>query len=221
MLAIVNPDSNPPAPLTVKGLSMAKGSTRTSFTNRDCEIHPEGVDRIPLAGRFVNPRQRLRTALASEKRFLWIDGEGPIVPYGLHRLEEAREQGVCSSSKVNQIVGRSGFASTRTRIPGAAMAGKIEADHIAGIPEIYFWREPDKAATRLRLASRRVCGRSDTTARYGDAGRWCEGPGELYQRDPASFDKAFDKAIAEATLVKSLVETEAVSLTVTPQRKWR
>lgn len=99
-------------------------------------------------------RHRRRYALKGERKFAWAGTkeDGPIVPYGLSHLEEAR--------KAEMLVLVEGETDVLTLwyhqfpalgIPGAMMVSKLKHAHIKGIRRIYVVKEPDQGGREFVL----------------------------------------------------------------------
>ncbi len=154
-----------------------------------------------LMDSYLAPRQRARTALSAKAGSVWLPGNGSPIPYGLDRIMDAREEGF-----LVLVEGESDcwtlwyHGIPALGIPGADMTGKIQAEHLAGIPEIFYWREPDKGgdtfAAKLPAKLREI----------GFIGQiWemkIEGvkdPNELHKKDPEAFKTRFQEAMRKAT----------------------
>ena len=86
--------SRPRRPITIHDLAADK-KLPVEFL-RQVGLHdcPGGVEiRYRLEDGTPAPRQRIRAALVAKKGSRWDEGSGPIVPYGLDRLQEARSAG--------------------------------------------------------------------------------------------------------------------------------
>ena len=71
-----------------------------------------------------------------------------IVPYGLWRLEEARKAGFLVLVEGESDSWTLWFHHLSCLgLPGADMAGKLEAAHLAGIGRVYVVREPEDGGT--------------------------------------------------------------------------
>jgi putative DNA primase/helicase len=86
-------------------------------------------------------RQRIRLALAGQRRFIWNKADGRPVPYGLWRLEDARKRG---AHDLFLVEGESdaltlwlhGF--TALGVPGSDNCKLLQAPHIAGFLRIFI-----------------------------------------------------------------------------------
>lgn len=204
-----SPVAKPPAPLTVRDLSAAKGIDEPFLRKQGLEDTPEGVViEYRLMDGSPAPRRRIRKALAGEKMWAWLPGEGSPVPYGLDRLLDAREQGflvLVEGESDCWTLWLRGFPTLG--IPGSAMASKIEPEHLDGIPEIYCWREPDKggdtfaAGVVKRLREINYTGKTHEMKVSG-----VKDPSDLYLASPGKFNDVFLKAIAEAVPAEAAVE---------------
>lgn len=195
--------AKPTAPTTMKILSAAKGITQDFLREQGVKDTPDGVlIEYRLMDGSPAPRQRLRTALAAKDGSRWLPGEGSPAPYGLDRLPDAREQGylvLVEGESDCWILWMRGFPALG--IPGAAMAGKIEPEYLAGIQEIYFWREPDRGGDTFaeKIPARlREIGYTGVVKEMKVDG--VKDPADLYLR--GGFDDVFNKALDEAKIVE-------------------
>src|SRR5258708_37081263 len=83
------------ATLTLLDLALEKQLPWQFLFHLGVMEHPNGGLHIPyyLPDGTPAPRSRIRTALTAREGSRWSKGEGRIVPYGLERLEEARQAG--------------------------------------------------------------------------------------------------------------------------------
>ncbi|MFL5667654.1 MAG: AAA family ATPase [Ktedonobacteraceae bacterium] len=182
-----------------------------------------GVMELPSAGLQIPyhlpdgtlaPRYRIRTALAAREGSRWNKGEGKIVPYGLERLEEARQAGylvLVEGESDCWTLWYQGFPALG--LPGAEMAGTLEESALAGIDRLYIVQEPDAAgatlvkALRERLAAWQWQGRA-MVIRLPRA----KDPNELYTQDRKGFHAAFQHALDQAEPL-ALSASQPTSLT--------
>jgi len=146
------------------------------------------------------PRYRIRTASIAKEGSWWNKGPGDITPYGLERLQEARQAGF-----LVLVEGESDCWTLWYQhfpalgLPGAEMANKLQVEHLAGIERLYVVREPDAAGTRFveDIASLLTTWGWQGTASVvslPDA----KDPNELHQRDWKGFRAAFQQALDQA-----------------------
>lgn len=104
-----------------------------------------GVIRIPyfLEDGTVYHRSRIRTAISAGDGSYWDGAEAPLIPYGLHKLQEAR------AAKLLWLVeGESdcwthwSHAIPTLGIPGASNTKVLEAAHLREIETLYIVQEP-------------------------------------------------------------------------------
>jgi len=88
-------------------------------------------------------RQRLRTALTAKEGSYWSEGDAPIIPYGLERLENARKAGY--------IVIVEGESDSWTLwyhdipalgIPCVGMYASLKKEYVENIEKLYIIQEP-------------------------------------------------------------------------------
>jgi hypothetical protein len=115
-------------------------------------------------------RQRRRTALAAKQGSSWDGPKGePLVPYGLWRLQDARNS---AADHLLLVEGESDALTAWLHgvdalgLPGADQAKLLTAEMLADIPTVYLIQEPDTGGetfvrgTALRLAELRWPGRA-------------------------------------------------------------
>jgi AAA domain len=146
------------------------------------------------------PRYRIRTASVAKEGSWWNKGPGDITPYGLERLEEARQAGF-----LILVEGESDCWTLwwhrfpALGLPGAETANKLQAEYLTGIEHLYIVREPDAAGTRFveDIASLLTTWSWQGTASVvslPDA----KDPNEVHQRDWKGFNPAFQQALDQA-----------------------
>lgn len=135
------------APITVSDLSNDKAIPEDFLRGLGIDERPGGVlISYKMMDGSSAPQQRLRTALSVKSGSAWIKGGGSPVPYGLDRLQDAREEGFLVLVKDESdcwTLWYQGFPALG--IPGATMIKTLLPEYLLGIAEIYVWREPDKA----------------------------------------------------------------------------
>ena len=157
-----------------------------------------GVDiPYPLADGSLAPRHMIRYGLKANGGSCWDDNEGPVVPYGLDKLAEAREAGFVCLVEGNSdcwTLRYHGFPALG--IPGASMTSKLEASHVAGISKLYIIREPDGGGASF------VHGLAGRLAEIGWKGSafvvllgLFKDPNELHKSKPETFRENFQKAL--------------------------
>lgn len=151
------------------------------------------------------PRHRRRYALTGE-RFAWTGtkNDGGLVPYGLDRLQEARDK-----KFVILVEGESDcwtlwhHAYPALGIPGAKNTAALKREHLDGIDKVYFIQEPDTGGETM-LAGLRKC-----------LGKWRSWAGEFFRivlddvkdasalhvKAPDVFSATLDAALAHAELI--------------------
>jgi len=190
--------------ISVSDLAREKSLSKEFLAGLGLEDRPGGGVVIPyrLTDESLAPRQRLRTALSAKEGSRWLPGNGEIVPYGLDRLVEGREEGF-----IVLVEGESDcwtlwhHGIPALGIPGATQAKSIRPEHLVGIAQVYYWREPDQGGDTF------AAGIAARLAEIGYAGEIREmriagekDPNSLHQRNPEGFYQAFCKAIGEAPL---------------------
>jgi putative DNA primase/helicase len=148
----------------------------------------------------IAPRYRIRTALAAKEGSYWNKGPGDILPYGLERLEEARQAGflfLVEGESDCWTLWYHGFPALG--LPGAEMANKLKADDLTDIRCLYLLREPDAAGTKfvegiVRLLTIWNWEGTASVVSLPNA----KDPNELHQQDWKGFKAAFqNRPLAE------------------------
>ena len=201
--------------LTIDDLAADKRLPREFLISLGLADRPDGV-LIPykhMDGSLA-PRHRLRNARKAGAGSLWLFGKGAIVPYGLDRLQHAKDQ--------DHLVLVEGESDCWTLwfhclpalgIPGADMTGKLEAEHLSNIDRVYVVREPDRGGDTFV---------SGATARLGRL-RWggstfvirmlgAKDPNALHRIDPEGFKEAFRDAIDLAEPIDLVPAKEPIKL---------
>ncbi len=206
--------------LTLAQFANAKGF-RTDFLTQEGVSENRGglVFHSLLMNGQRAARQRIRLALAGEKRFIWNEAKGQPVPYGLWRLESARKRGV------RELILCEGESDALTfwnhniealGIPGADMCKVLAAPHIRDFVTIIICKEPDDGGETFEKG----CSGRLAALEFGGAVRVvemaranCKDPNELHLRllgDPGGFESEWGALVEQA---RSL-ELQAVGLEV-------
>ena len=131
--------------VTINELAQAKGFSVDFLESLGVVQHGENV-RITYWLEDGKPaaRQRIRTALRAKDGSIWEKGDGKPVCYGLWRLEEARNLGYIIIVEGESDCWTLWFHNyPALGIPGADMTGKLEAENLLNIPQIFIVQEPD------------------------------------------------------------------------------
>lgn len=150
------------------------------------------------------PRQRIRRALRAKDGSLWAKGDGSPTLYGLWKLDDARDKGLCVFVEGESdcwTLWYHGFPALG--FPGASMTEKLRIKHIEGLSKIYVIREPDKGGDTF------VGG---LTRQFGSWKAWqgelfevrlseltgAKDPNDLHKQNPDGFKEAFKAAMDAA-----------------------
>jgi len=145
-------------------------------------------------------RTRIRTALGGDHRFLWAEGDAPVLPYGLWKLKEGRSEGfliLVEGESDCWTLWQHGFPALG--LPGASMTGKLEVTHLQDIGELYVIHEGDSggeifaAGILERLQAVRYRGRA-RIFRFLDTFD-CKDPSDLHVQNPETFPQLIQDAI--------------------------
>ena len=191
--------------ITVLDLAQDKGLPWQLLVNADVWDEPNGSVRITyhLPDGTRAPRYRIRTALVAREGSLWNRGEGEIVPYGLERLEAARQLGQLVLVEGESDVWTLAFHKIPALgIPGAEMVKTLKPDSLEGIGHLAIIQEPDAAGTAFvkHIAAllkswqwpRRAYALSLPDAKDAN---------DLHKRDWRAFPAAFQQAFEQGTLI--------------------
>ena len=95
----------------------------------------------------LHPKVRIRKELSGNKGSRWDKNTpGEMIPYGLNKLEMAREQGFLIIGEGESDAWTSWFHNIPfLGVPGASLVKCLQGTMIADIPQVYVIQEPDKA----------------------------------------------------------------------------
>jgi putative DNA primase/helicase len=147
---------------------------------------------------------RLRYALKAGDGSRWQKGAKPC-PYGLDRLEATKAGGWCvlvEGESDAWTLWHHGFPALG--IPGADMAGKLEAEHLEGLPKLALIQEPDKGGATFRegIAARlKALGWAGELRAVPMKDHGHKDPNAWHQADPEGFPTAFRAALAASEVV--------------------
>jgi AAA domain/CHC2 zinc finger len=190
------------AAITVDDLARDKKLPMEFLRKLGLENIAEGV-RIPyrLMDGSIAPRHRVRTALVAKNGSRWNSRDGAIVPYGLERLSEAQNAGflvVVEGESDSWTLWCHSFPALG--IPGAQMAKCVQPEHLAKIPKLFVYREPDaggSAFIRAVLARLKDIGWSGDVSAISMDG--AKDPNELHKNFAAAdFKLKFQAALHAA-----------------------
>ncbi|RJO66197.1 MAG: hypothetical protein C4523_14070 [Myxococcales bacterium] len=149
-------------------------------------------------------RQRRRTALAAREGSSWYNStqDEPIVPYGLWRLAETRNNGVlilCEGESDCWTCWFHGFPALG--IPGASMSRYLAAAHLEGIRRVFIVQEPGDGGEAfvkgVGLRLRQIGWRGEV--RIIRLLNGVKDPNELHRQNPAGFKDRFEEALRAAS----------------------
>lgn len=151
----------------------------------------------------ITGRTRLRTAHVAKDGSTWLGSFGAILPYGLHDLADAREQGqVCICE------GESDYWTLRhadipaLAIPGSQMVRALQPDHLAGISSVFVCQDSDPAGASFVSSIRQHISKwGIETVCAVPMPDGCKDVNDLYRRDPKGFADRLVGLIAKAAAV--------------------
>jgi hypothetical protein len=187
--------------ITVEELAQHKSLPAEFLARLGLENCGRGV-LIPyhLADGSLAPRKRVRSALSAKDGSYWMRAKGPIVPYGLDRLADARRQGfliILEGESDCWTLWHHGFPALG--LPGASMAEKLETSHLTGLQRIYVAQEPDRGGAVFTAG---VASRLPKIGWLGDvlllALPGVKDASDLHKRDAEAFRTVFEAALRVA-----------------------
>lgn len=153
-------------------------------------------------GTEARPRRRMRISGAPKHCWAGTKDDGDLIPYGLDRLQLARDKGFlvlvegetdCWSLWLHEF--------PALGVPGASNAKTLRREYFDGFGRVYLVQEPDSGgemfldAVRDKLSSWKSWkGELFVLKQPGGAKDVCD----LRARDPENFTAAMDRALAEA-----------------------
>lgn len=150
----------------------------------------------------IAARTRLRTAHVAKDGSRWLGGFGAILPYGLHDLADARDQGIVCICE-----GESDYWTLRAceipalGLPGAQMVRVLQREHLEGIKTVYVCQDSDPAGVSFVASIRQH------TATWGLIGVFAVPiPGvkdvnDLYRKDPKGCGDRLTELMQRAATV--------------------
>lgn len=151
-------------------------------------------------------RYRIRTALKAKEGSAWNDDSAdPVIPYGLHRLEDARQ-----ARELWLVEGESDcwtlwlHGIPALGIPGAGQTGTLQAEYLDSIDRVYIIQEPDKAGRKFsedaynRLSEIGYEGETYVINLEKETG--AKDPNDLHKRDVKAFSAVFAECKQKAVL---------------------
>jgi len=202
---------SPSVSATVAALSESKGIPEDFLRELGLEDTPRGVG-IPylLEDSTPAPRQRLRTIMGPGGGPRWLGSTGRPVPYGLWRLDEARQEQYlvivegesdCWTLWYNEI--------PALGIPGASMVHLLTAEMVRDLSTIWVVQENDDAGAQFaanvpaKLRSLRFSG----AVRVAKLPAEAKDPNELYCRNQETFRDTFIELLDNSpTATSALLE---------------
>lgn len=135
-------------------------------------------------------RQRRRAGLSGNRDSSWYEGDAPIVPYGLWRKR---------AETVFLVEGESDcwtlwfHGQDAIGLPGATMQGKLQPEHVVGIPRLVIVRETDRAGAEFarRTGERLESFEAAERAYVLSMPEGVKDPSALHVRDPQGFIRAW------------------------------
>jgi DNA-binding transcriptional ArsR family regulator len=185
-------------------------------------------------------RFRIRTALTAKEGSKWSKGEEPLIPYGLHKLDEARNAGYLVI-----VEGESDCWTLWRRqlpalgIPGIENTNVLQAEHLQGIPKLFIVQEPpsEEDTQKGRDPGKKFVSNLEThlkKLRYAgkvyaidfQAETGAKDPNDLHKRDIKAFKGAFEGAMQKARPLQkerpkpAVLRLRDLQLKALPETKW-
>jgi AAA domain len=185
------------------------------------------VVRIPyyLADGSEYTQTRIRTHVTAKDGSKW-EGDGDLIPYGLQRLDLARQH------KYLVIVEGESDCWTlwahrfpALGIPGAKNSQSLQLDYLTGIDKVFVIQEPDDGGrafandVKKRLLSIGYEGQIHTVNFHKITG--VKDPNDLHKRDILGFNDAFKEVLANFAPKKpSIMRLADLQQEVLPEMRW-
>lgn len=189
-------------PLQLEDLARAKGLS-VDFLQRLCvrQWRAGVIITYYLEDGSKADRQRLRTDVSAKRGSRWTKGEADPVPYGLWMLDRVRREGyliLVEGESDCWTLWHHGFPTLG--VPGANMADKLKAEHVAGLKRIYVVQEPDRGGqTFIEGAAQRLQDLGFPGMVYAVAmERGCKDPNALHKQDPDVFKTVWQRRMDES-----------------------
>src|SRR6266536_517268 len=148
------------------------------------------------------PRYRIRTALVAREGSWWNKGPGEILPYGLERLEEARQAGFLVLVEGESDCWTLWYQHfSALGLPGAEMASKLKPEYLAGIERLYIIQEDAAGEKLVEGITRLLTAWNWPGTAYVVSLPNAKDPNELHQQDWKGFKDAFQHALDQAQLI--------------------
>ncbi|HZU01574.1 MAG TPA: AAA family ATPase [Ktedonobacteraceae bacterium] len=205
----LNPPSRPKSPgLSLIDLALDKLIHPNFLMSLGIEeINHKGTSalRIPYYLQDGKPyaRARIRTARIAKEGSTWTAGQESLIPYGLERLEDARNAGylvIVEGESDAWTLWMHHFPALG--IPGAQAQNTLSLDYLAGINQVYIHEEPDEAGKRFatniesRLKALGYAGSICKISVFKESG--CKDPNDLHKYDVANFKATFQMMLDKA-----------------------
>lgn len=148
------------------------------------------------------PRYRIRTAFVAREGSWWNKEPGEILPYGLERLEAARQAGF-----LVLVEGESDCWTLWYQhfpalgLPGAEMASKLKLEYLAGIDRLYIVQEDAAGEKLVQNVTRLLTAWNWPGTAYVVSLPNAKDTNELHQQDWKGFKDAFQHALDQAQLL--------------------
>ena len=175
-------------PIRIDDLSRDKQLPAQFLSDLGLENTTEGVR---IGYRMIDgsraPRARIRTALVAKNGSRWDSGQGPIVPYGLWKLSQARD-----SKFLVLVEGESDcwtlwhHGLPALGIPGAAMVACMHGEHLANVSNLFIIREPDAGGAAFVLGIAKRLGETHWRGKFGCFARRSKRPKRTSQIESGS-----------------------------------
>ncbi len=151
-------------------------------------------------------RHRRRYALTGKNKFAWsgCKADGEIVPYGLNRLQAARQAGyiiLVEGESDCWTLWHQDFPAMG--VPGASTARKLKQEYLQDLDRVYLIREPDAGGEEFAEGVRkRLAGWKSWKGQLLVIDlEGAKDASELHCKEPHAFRETFEKAIAGAEAV--------------------
>lgn len=176
-------------------------------------------------------RRRLRTNIVAKMGTPWNEGTEEIIPYGLQKLEEAR-----NAQRLIIVEGESDCWTLwfhkfpALGLPGANMVKCLQPEYVRGIDQIYIMQEPDAAGQKFPTEIKKRLDAIGYKGKVYAINLWNEhqakDPNDLHKRDAKAFKFSFETAMLRAkSLHKERAKPKVYSMAdlqdrILPETRW-
>jgi predicted P-loop ATPase len=145
-------------------------------------------------------RHRIRTHLSARKGSIWTKGKGETLPYGLWRLQDAK-----NAEYLTIVEGESDCWTLwfnnfpAIGMPGANTAKKLKPEYLHDIPKVYIIQENDHAGAEFSKGiSKKLSSIGYEGSYYIVKMESAKDPNDLYKKSPQEFKNIFQSLLGQS-----------------------